>query len=73
MDQNTNQEGGEPHGQGLQPGMQVERVTGWWGAGPRPATQPAPCIHSPQGYLKLEHLPDDPDVAQEAATVDALV
>lgn len=35
VDQDSNQEGGEPHRQGLQPGV-GEGVAGWWAAGPGP-------------------------------------
>lgn len=33
----------------------------------------SPLVHSPQGHLKLKCLPEDLDVAQEAAAVNALV
>lgn len=43
------------------------------GSGPwLPVLRP-PHASSPQGHFKLECLPDDPDVAQDAGTVDALV
>lgn len=71
--QDANQKGGEPHGQGLQPGVGAEglQVSGARTRSHMP-TGPAP-THSPQGNFKLEHLPGGPDMAQEAGAVDALV
>lgn len=40
------------------------------GSRPWLPTRQAPPVCSPQGYFELERLPDNPDVAQEAGSVD---
>lgn len=67
---------GEPHGQHLQPaGGGQPYQEGSWGQSPgrRLGSSLLLATHVPQGNFKFEHLPDDPDVAEEAGAVDTSV